>query len=100
MEKRIMELEAENARLKGSRMAWVHRCLFAEESERRQKYKRCKSLAAWCASNENAMTTKATNETVSYYCKSFYMKRASWWGKWNDRWRRIAEVFKEEPCLH
>lgn len=49
-----------------------------------QKYKRCLAMAMWCASRVVVWTTDG-NE-----------RKSNWYWKWKERWKNLAEKFKEE----
>ena len=49
----------------------------------RQKYKRCRAMMMWCASR-SVMLSQYGNE-----------KDSDWFWKWKDKWKKLAEQFKE-----
>ena len=51
---------------------------------RHQKYKRCRSMMMWCASRA-VMLSQYGNE-----------KDSDWFWKWKDKWKKLAEKFKED----
>ena len=51
---------------------------------RHQKYKRCRSMMMWCASRA-VMLSQYGNE-----------KDSDWFWKWKDKWKTLAEQFKED----
>ena len=51
---------------------------------RHQKYKRCRSMMMWCASRA---------VTLSHYGNE---KDSDWFWKWKDKWKKLAEQFKED----
>lgn len=51
---------------------------------RHQKYKRCRSMMMWCASRA-VMLSQYGNE-----------KDSDWFWKWKDKWKKLAEQFKED----
>ena len=48
-----------------------------------QKYKRCRAMMMWCASR-SVMLSHYGNE-----------KDSDWFWKWKDKWKKLAEQFKE-----
>lgn len=50
----------------------------------RQKYKRCRAMMMWCASRA---------VTLSQYGNE---KDSDWFWKWKDKWKKLAEQFKED----
>ena len=56
----------------------------ADEVICRQKYKRCRSMMMWCASRA-VMLSQYGNE-----------KDSDWFWKWKDKWKKLAEQFKED----
>lgn len=50
---------------------------------RHQKYKRCRAMMMWCASR-SVMLSHYGNE-----------KDSDWFWKWKDKWKKLAEQFKE-----
>ena len=55
----------------------------ADEVICHQKYKRCLAMAKWCASR-SVMLSHYGNE-----------KDSDWFWKWKDKWKKLAEQFKE-----
>lgn len=51
---------------------------------RHQKYKRCRAMMMWCASRA---------VTLSQYGNE---KDSDWFWKWKDKWKKLAEQFKED----
>ena len=51
---------------------------------RHQKYKRCRAMMMWCASRA-VMLSHYGNE-----------KDSDWFWKWKDKWKKLAEQFKED----
>lgn len=51
---------------------------------RHQKYKRCRGMMMWCASRA---------VTLSQYGNE---KDSDWFWKWKDKWKKLAEQFKED----
>ena len=49
-----------------------------------QKYKRCRAMMMWCASRA---------VTLSQYGNE---KDSDWFWKWKDKWKKLAEQFKED----
>lgn len=49
-----------------------------------QKYKRCIAMMMWCASR-SVMLSHYGNE-----------KDSDWFWKWKDKWKKLAEQFKED----
>lgn len=47
------------------------------------KYKRCRAMMMWCASR-SVMLNHCGNE-----------KKSDWFWKWKDKWKKLAEQFKE-----
>lgn len=58
----------------------------ALKKERHQKYKRCKAMAKWCRARYN--------EWVAYY-PTTTTRKMKFIDKWEKRWLKIAEQFKE-----
>lgn len=50
---------------------------------RHQNYKRCRAMMMWCASRA---------VTLSHYGNE---KDSDWFWKWKDKWKKLAEQFKE-----
>ena len=51
---------------------------------RHHKYKRCRAMMMWCASRA---------VTLSQYGNE---KDSDWFWKWKDKWKKLAEQFKED----
>lgn len=60
-----------------------------EESERHQKYKRCLAMARWCMARYN--------EWCAFY-PTTTTKEMKFLEKWEKRWRKLADKFKEAKC--
>lgn len=54
------------------------------------KYKRCMAMAKWCE-----IGAQFQHNIVMQFDNPFYIKRAEWLEKWRNRWRKLAEQFKE-----
>lgn len=57
-----------------------------DDELRRNKYKRCLSMALWCESEAYI------HEHGSDYDEDL----VAWFGKWYKRWQKLAEKFNEE----
>ena len=51
---------------------------------RHQKYKRCRAMIMWCASR---------SIILNHYGNK---KDSNWFWKWKDKWKKLAEQFKED----
>ena len=57
-----------------------------------QKYKRCLAMARWCASEENRLEAISPIFDTD---KEYWEYNSDYWGKWHNRWLKLAEKFKE-----
>ncbi|WP_173383948.1 hypothetical protein [Fibrobacter succinogenes] len=62
---------------------WVHYAKYCKNIAK-QKYKRCLAMAMWCTSRVVVWTTDG-NE-----------RKSNWYWKWKERWKNLAEKFKEK----
>ena len=56
------------------------------------KYKRCLAMARWCEEAYNRECGLNPEEMTN---KEFYKQQAEFWYRWNSKWFKIAEQFKE-----
>lgn len=68
---------------------WVHYVTYCENI-RKQKRKRCLSMARWCG-----IGAQFQHDKVIRFDNPFYIKRAEWLEKWQNRWLELADKYKE-----
>jgi len=56
------------------------------------KYKRCLAMARWCEEAYNRECGLNPEEMTN---KEFYKQQTEFWYRWNSKWIKIAEQFKE-----
>ena len=83
---KILALDAEVFKQKHHAKLFFDERNYAEIQLRRQKYKRCLAMARWCASRAVVWDIDG-NE-----------KKSDWYWKWKERWKELAEKFKEKRC--
>lgn len=66
----------------------------ADEVIRQQKYKRCLAMAKWCFTKSNYHYIVGREEGGQFAKDSF--RRSNLYLKWCDRWKKLAEKFKED----
>ena len=73
----------------------VYRCYRTSEADKviaHHKYKRCLAMARWCASEENRLEAISPIFDTD---KEYWEYNSDYWGKWHNRWLKLAEKFKE-----
>lgn len=66
----------------------------ADEVIRHQKYKRCFAMAKWCFTKSNYHYIVGRNEGGKFAKENFLKSRL--YSKWCERWKKLAEQFKED----
>lgn len=64
-----------------------------EKSSRHQKYKRCVAMTKWCFAKANFHYIIGRKEGRQFAKDNF--RRGNLYSKWCDRWKKLAEQFKE-----
>lgn len=64
------------------------------KSLKRNRRQRCLAMEYLCEVAATFMRVKHDYDPVSE-CKAFYAHRAMWWSKWQNKWRALAEKYKE-----
>jgi len=59
---------------------------------RHQKYKRCLAMMKFCYATENELETIMPHELTS---KELWYVHNAYWPKWAERWKKLAENFKD-----
>ncbi len=66
------------------------------ESELRyQKHKRCLAMAKWCEERYNYLTCLENWQMTD---KEYQQVIGDYWDRWNKRWLKIAEKFKDKEA--
>ena len=63
---------------------------------RHSNYKRCLAMAKWCRMHDEF--TQLESERLGIPQRTLfleYRRKAMWWNKWQKRWLKLAEKFKE-----
>ena len=94
-DKVIAELKNEvetQKRLRDMALASVPNALKVMKIIQHQKYKRCLAMAKWCESEENRLEAISPIFDTD---KEYWEYNSDYWGKWHNRWLKLAEKFKE-----
>jgi len=59
---------------------------------RHQKYKRCLAMMEFCYATENELETIMPHELTP---KQLWYEHNAYWQKWAERWKKLAENFKD-----
>lgn len=65
------------------------------DGKRHSDYKRCLAMADKCAEAYNRECGLNPEEMTD---KEFYKQQIEFWPRWNSKWLKIAEKFKEAKC--
>ena len=64
----------------------------AEKEARHNKYKRCLAKAEMCDARYDEEDAKVNGSGMSW---EYISKEMKYWERWRNRWRELAEKFKE-----
>ena len=62
---------------------------------RHHKYKRCLAMAKWCEERYNYLTCLENWQMTD---KEYQQVIGDYWDRWNTRWLKIAEQFKDKEA--
>ena len=101
LENNLSEIQSQNRQLEDDNDSLLQQnrelcqalqVMYSKEAYDKQKYKRCLAMAKWCESEENRLEAISPIFDTD---KEYWEYNSDYWGKWHNRWRELAEKFKE-----